>query len=434
MTQIAIMLFLGVLSQPQGPTAEDLAKCADCHEDFDKDTLPGMHTVSGGCLSCHFPHEVKNGEIVPPTPPTVEKCLECHSDVAESTPHPMKAKLTPDQQKAIGGEKKSTDLGCMDCHKLHHAKSEMLLSMPLQGSQLCIACHSSFATVLGGVHDLRNSAPTEKNQGGKSANDAGPCSSCHMVHTFARPVVKDDIDTDGNCLTCHRDDGPASRHTGQPFVHPAAVSCSTCHDPHQAAAKSPSLLKVGEDSGATGVCLDCHTEMATVQKSLHSRDHIHKPGTETECGACHAIHGPTRDWTGGTWIAPSPKADALVETRACTGCHSAAGGQPEVYFRRHPALRLIDFQKAGDAGYMPLIDLSGKAGPEGVIGCITCHIAHGRLEEGGFKYPVLADGNVPLTRASRPMIRPFLTPNLCTACHGSDALQRFLYFHRRSKN
>src|SRR5262245_36387517 len=112
MTHLPIILFLGILLQPQGPTPEDLAKCADVHEGFDDDTKPGMHTVSAGCLSCHFPHEIKDGEIVSPKPPTNEKCLECHDDVVESATHPMKGKLSPDQQKSLG-EKRAGELNCM---------------------------------------------------------------------------------------------------------------------------------------------------------------------------------------------------------------------------------------------------------------------------------------------------------------------------------
>jgi len=32
-------------------------------------------------------------------------------------------------------------------------------------------------------------------------------------------------------------------------------------------------------------------------------------------------------------------------------------------------------------------------------------------------------------RARRWHMRPFVTPNVCTTCHGADALRRFMYFH-----
>lgn len=436
MEQLLFMLVLTALLQAPTESRDQSAdSCASCHAALMDDTAPGMHPVSAGCMSCHSPHEIKEGKLFPTKPPTNEQCLDCHSEVEESAPHKMKGTLSELQRESLAPHSKAADLSCIACHKLHYAKSsDHLLALPQQDSRLCLTCHPDFGSVLSGVHDLRKSAPTEKNLQGQTPEPAGPCSACHMVHGPARKVMKNDIDTEGTCITCHHAGGPGSKHSGEPFVHPAPVDCLTCHDPHQDSTKSAKLLRKTEDGEATAICLECHDEMSPIQKSLHNRRHLGKTQTETDCGGCHAIHGPAPDWTGGTWIAPVAESSHPQETHRCTGCHNAKGGLKDVVFRLHPALPMGGFQKASDAGFLPLVDPSGRQGTEGVIGCITCHVSHGRPEGGGFVPPDWKVTPEALIHAAKPMLRPFVAPNLCSSCHGPDGLRLFLEFHHPAKS
>src|SRR6476660_6783071 len=100
MNQVLIVIVLTWLRQsPPEPTAQTGDSCAACHAAYQVDTTPGTHTVSAGCLSCHAPHEIKEGKWLPTKPPTDEQCLECHSKAIEAAAHPLRARLSEPQLK-----------------------------------------------------------------------------------------------------------------------------------------------------------------------------------------------------------------------------------------------------------------------------------------------------------------------------------------------
>ena len=88
---------------------------------------------------------------------------------------------------------------------------------------------------------------------------------------------------------------------------------------------------------------------------------------------------------------------------------------------------------SGTPGFMPLVDEKGVAGTEGQISCSTCHLPHGRMPEK--EMPAIDLNKITRNelRATRPMVRPYTVPNLCSSCHGFDGLRRFLYYHAPEK-
>ncbi|KAB2938765.1 MAG: hypothetical protein F9K17_15515 [Phycisphaerae bacterium] len=85
---------------------------------------------------------------------------------------------------------------------------------------------------------------------------------------------------------------------------------------------------------------------------------------------------------------------------------------------------------ADHPAYMPLRDAQGQLSSRGEMTCVTCHLPHGGLtaEEAG---PLLvADPSGRLLSGAKPLLRSYVAPNLCTQCHGSEGLRRFLDFHR----
>jgi hypothetical protein len=95
---------------------------------------------------------------------------------------------------------------------------------------------------------------------------------------------------------------------------------------------------------------------------------------------------------------------------------------------------------------LPLYNESGQVDQRGTITCATCHIMHGHFpsattqtatDDQSARPAMNTDqeferilGLPPAQRsAMRLMLRPFGETNVCINCHGSAALQRFLYFH-----
>ena len=99
-----------------------------------------------------------------------------------------------------------------------------------------------------------------------------------------------------------------------------------------------------------------------------------------------------------------------------------AGPAPAPIYRPHPAIPMLSPLGDDDDGYLPLIGAEGAPGPAGTIGCMTCHMPHGR-------YPTGPAADPATLRAQRLLVRPYVAPNLCSACHGFDGLSRFLRFH-----
>jgi hypothetical protein len=78
--------------------------------------------------------------------------------------------------------------------------------------------------------------------------------------------------------------------------------------------------------------------------------------------------------------------------------------------------------------YLPLFNDQGEIDPSGQIACRTCHLTHGRHDPLAVPLGLVGMETLEL-RARKWHIRAFGASNVCTSCHGTDALRRYMYFH-----
>jgi len=89
--------------------------------------------------------------------------------------------------------------------------------------------------------------------------------------------------------------------------------------------------------------------------------------------------------------------------------------------------------KAPDPEFLPLLDQKGHLAAEGRMTCQTCHLPHGRTPSRGLAAVAPAATSRPELDKLRPMLRPYVAPNICSGCHGFEGLRKFLYYHYPEK-
>jgi predicted CXXCH cytochrome family protein len=291
----------------------------------------------------------------------------------------------------------------------------------------------------------------------------GKCGACHAVHNASGPVMWAATDVapdsaDAFCLQCHEAGGAAGAPV-PPVRHPAGadisaqidpretklalfddtghqaddglLACSTCHDVHAGAdAGPPFLLRQSDDPTVGSICLQCHPDMRTITTSLHNeRTMLQHFDVGSPCGPCHVIHARPGMPATGMWAAPSGPEDLPVHIRRCIGCHGLDGPATPMTVPDHPPLPMQNVYDPVGSAFLPLVDELGAADSNGLIGCVTCHLSHGRAAGGGL--PAIEPNRMTPQRhqALKTLLRPYRAPNLCTTCHGFDGLRRFLYYH-----
>ena len=300
----------------RGEPASSLGSCSPCHlmhrgsgmlmwaRQQGLDQRPGAF-----CLGCHTPDGVAK-KVVP-----------------ASFSHPMDGKTSHSDRSGVlplfggPGKNKEGEIRCSTCHDLHnplplykdHDNPDLRHGTFLRrgdrgGSGVCIDCHQNFALVEGTDHDLRLTAPSFKNICGKTPEQGGLCSSCHVAHGARNqkhlwsaplgPALLEGWDPSHTsadsimtalCTGCHAPAGIASKHVPEFGLHPrdkvrvvggggsisfemvkdefpvftdegeiaasGAIVCSTCHNPHQwnpsAALKGPGMPAVDGEGDVT---------------------------------------------------------------------------------------------------------------------------------------------------------------------------------------
>jgi len=376
-------------------------------------------------------------------------------------------------------------VACASCHDPHSqpAKEGKFLRLANDAeATLCRNCHTDKGMVAWSKHNLKLSRPKDK----QMAQKVNVCAQCHQPHNASGARLwatysGEGVDTMAQlCHGCHQEGGMAQEKQVGQHSHPlrvdvkndgvetslplfrmdgtrdpddGRVSCPTCHNPHQwvpgdAHNKSGASAKVegqATDSflrlpaaPAGDLCVDCHMDARWVRNTDHDlritapQQRNARGQTVQEsgvCGQCHAVHNAqvrTRLW--GRETTPGQE----VMESLCRSCHApdkVAAGKVPVKLNHPqdiPVVSVRGWPRPGEIyGTYPVYDKEGKVVDSGVISCPTCHNAHQwqpQLEREGPGRAV--EGN-----ALNSFLRNKSNFNLCTNCHGLDALFRYKYFH-----
>ena len=502
----------------QEPARKDLigkgpSRCNGCHRVHNgqgprmwaMEPAAGEDPVSSLCKSCHGPEGAAAGRTVGvhshPVAVALDRLgLEVEGGAWRATvPDPFAPEpLQPlPLFTAEGGRAQGMgQVTCATCHDPHvHATSEdpeeaAFLRIPNdEEASLCRNCHVDKGQVAQSKHNLRITAPAERNIQGTEARESHPCAACHLPHNgdgpkmwagFTRP---EHDPVAALCLGCHQEGGVAEpkqvgRHshplrvdvksvgldTSLPLFRTDAsrdaadgrVSCATCHDPHQWDPEKPastegatpeaegdgrtSFLRIPA-AGESRLCVDCHEDKRWVRETDHDLGVTHggaenAQGQSVEasgvCSQCHTPHNAEASLK--LWARePGPGQDAMENL--CRSCHADGAVAEHKQPRRatHPAhVKAVSVQgwpRPGEVrSYFPVYDQNGEAVNNGVISCPTCHNPHKWRPE------VKAEGKGENLEGDvrSSFLRNKSDFSLCTNCHGMDALFRYKYFHGES--
>ncbi len=415
--------------------------CAGCHPEKAGGPASGSHPIGGmpwpipqtlidagahpgpdrrelTCQVCHVAHGARRERLLVMGTESSQLCLTCHARLRPgmwmpTTPreHPQNPPLSTDAQRNAIREMGTTvgagdTLICLSCHKLHHGLAgRYMLADTLNESRLCVRCHPQRESMFNTPHDLRKSAPAERNRLGQTPQESGPCGACHSFHQFARRPDPQPADPSGLCSTCHMPERCAGKRTGRPFGHPlnvpagyettitrarlmpdtqpaagAKLICTTCHDPHDTV--HPQFLIDRSDQ----ICADCHRNMASSLVGAHDftgradlkNAHDRTAQQSGKCGFCHAVHGVT-----GPMLWSATSAHPKAPDDMCLLCHREGGlsdkPAPALLHPHGPATlgKLIPPEKT-----YPRYDEQCRRSDAGFVACGSCHDPHGNSQSG----------------------------------------------------
>ncbi len=508
-----------------GKTVAQSGPCSACHIPHENNGIrlwarykdPDLDTVSAFCLGCHKDdgpaHKKTLGiQTHPVNVPVAKVGITARKGKWQSRFPAMKnlpaIKALPLFNAQGKPAKQAGNITCLTCHdphvwdhksvnaplpdprKLEGDGSNSFLRIAHDGKNLlCTNCHRDKAVVQLSKHNLEISARGEKNRDGKTVEQSGTCSACHLPHNgsgakmWARALSRKWEGVEKLCVSCHIDNGVARDKLPGEFGHPVHVSldklpekvnpglplfnwdaqhdqkhgevdCGTCHDPHQWQPGKPlstlganaevegdantSFLRIPATHGAK-LCLKCHVD----KKYLLGTDHDmrvtarkvknakgQKLAQSGVCGQCHSVHTPVmkqRLWARK----PGQGKDPLE--RQCRSCHRKDGPAAKKVppNLEHPP-RTVPSNKGRLYGgrrnniLPPVFDTEGQPVMAGRITCPTCHNPH--QWDPARKQPGKGknlEGDVSTSFLRHSQTDYFL----CTDCHGEDALFRYKYFH-----
>jgi len=433
------------------------------------------------CQSCHAAHGARNEHFLIKSGKDSSLCLACHQDKNVFAPDgqkrpvhvvnvkPKTAQIPTDLVSRGARLGDGGELICQTCHKVHNSKfgPQLLLIKKDDTSAFCLTCHADKEYIADTKHNLRLSAPNEKNLEGKTVAQAGVCSACHLPHKAARPLAAGADFTARLCMSCHGKGQVAQKSRLFGTTHPLSVypfanrendsvlttisvkpdeltlplydnsgvrdrsgkmTCATCHETHRLP-RDPAMANL--KGGTTPVknflrkrrpalCEECHRDKFAIENSKHNlsksapstRNILNQlPSESGLCGSCHMIHGSHR---GFLWAREINSGDDAATRSLCITCHNATGIAKQKVNKGYSHPIDIAPEEKGIASLLPLFDASGKLSKTGDIRCHTCHDPHRRQVDSAKsaqeKSPSeeSANGNTFLRKSA---------PQICGDCH-----------------
>ena len=380
----------------------------------------------GACAACHGAH----GSAFSPVPTAADQtghCTNCHSNGGV-----VSAPTLP--------EHNHPDTACTACHNPHDNAQAHFLKAPPE--QMCLSCHEDHTLADNSKHRLVSNSTAWPSES-VATNDA--CLACHRPHGTAqtrlwRVPAKSYDDPTSVCIACHTAVSPdadeALQHPAIPEGHEhfAANTCTACHDPHRGVGES--LLAASSTENSAETCYRCHSSKANIEHIGHGQIFLEAAGLKaTACQPCHITHGASKDvaypMQPASWLTSAKEKDIPVSNHECYACHTRGGDIPLPPVVTHPDQVMLNLTPPDDPAFLPLFNAEGQVDRNGQIGCKTCHLTHGRATP----LPLPTAGvslGLREARARAWHLREFRMGNVCTTCHGEDALRRFMYFHNEA--
>ena len=426
--------------------------CVTCHSPHGSSSLADVEAVQGGADPDLLVRHAATEPFLRLERNNAALCVACHTEAPHEdavgglglgSAHPTGAALAAKVQDNVQSG------SCLTCHAVHGAEGEPLLRGEADG-QLCVGCHEAEAAP-GRSHPLGPASPAAGAHLPLDRSGRTTCRTCHdLAGGGAHALLRLPQDGGALCAACHADHAQGHGVRG----------CDSCHDPHDAAFAATLTRALGArtDADPNG-CLGCHAPGKAAAapgvspgRAGHPVDgQVHGPGADPlPCGTCHDTHDPGEAPACGTCHTDEHAAAQRGGhgSAACADCHPphAAGPQSRragINPRAAPCVACHVDRPAGDparapaplaswthpdlvfrpdgarwtplAG-LPLFGPDGAelpAGQNGELTCASCHVTHG------------PDPAEPGDSLRRPGWK-----EVCTSCHGPEALVLYRYFHQ----
>jgi predicted CXXCH cytochrome family protein len=487
--------------------------CVMCHTDKDGGTSTGNHPIGSVekeiprslvergsrvgdqknhiiCETCHTVHGSPNESFLIKSARNSGLCLECHtekkifdSEGKRNHQHVVNVRpvnvTIPETIIAKGAKLgRKGEIICQTCHKVHNNNIEkkLLLIMKDEESTLCLTCHKDKNYLANTKHNLKHSAPEEKNLEGKTVAETGICSPCHLPHKEARTSGEGEDYVTRLCLSCHKKGDIAEKAIPVDYRHPldinpfkkgddkkfnlatsgidekkfslplfnrygiqdhdGNITCTTCHDPHRWRADSEKGEIRKDVRGdnfssflrkpAPEICRQCHSNKFFIENSKHDIAKVapkeknsldQTPAESGLCGVCHFVHGGQK---GYLWARKTVSKSGNIVQDLCIGCHNERGMAKEKVIKDYSHPVNISLTESGLTTTLPLFDKEGHLSNNGIMTCETCHDPHRWSPDQptiGEHFKV--EGNA---RNSFLRMSNFPSPKLCGNCHKDESL------------
>ncbi len=210
----------------------------------------------------------------------------------------------------------------------------------------------------------------------------------------------------------------AQEKTEQAAEAQAEVSCSDCHDQAKAFVANPHAKGSVKDGVVSNdVCTTCHGDGAEHIAGGGDKTKISIPkgrkGADETCRMCHDTTTDRKSHAGSVHAN-----SAAVNCMSCHSIHKSEPRAEHLLARSEPAL-------CGTCHSTQVASLRNKPYAhrvnEGVMGCTTCHEAHGRAGRDNLK--TTASGELPCMNCHTDKRGPFVfqhgaaSVGDCTSCH-----------------